>query len=191
VVSVGSVGNERQITNVAAGQLTSTSTDAVNGSQLFASNRAIEKIDGQVNQIDARVTLLDRTVLKYDINGDGTVNYNSVTLGGDNGSKGPVALKNVAAGRAPSDLANFGQLGAMDKTTSSGIAAALATAAMPQALDANKTMVAAALGVYNNQVAVSVGASTVSDNERMTLKAAISAGSNKNVGVNFSVGIHY
>jgi autotransporter adhesin len=36
VVSVGSVGNERQITNVAAGRITSTSTDAVNGSQIYS-----------------------------------------------------------------------------------------------------------------------------------------------------------
>ncbi|MEX3901787.1 hemagglutinin, partial [Paraburkholderia sp. BR10954] len=35
-VSVGSVGNERTITNVAAGRLSGTSTDAVNGSQLYA-----------------------------------------------------------------------------------------------------------------------------------------------------------
>ncbi|MFC0696041.1 adhesin, partial [Paraburkholderia humisilvae] len=40
VVSVGSTGNERQITNVAAGQVLGTSTDAVNGSQLYATNAA-------------------------------------------------------------------------------------------------------------------------------------------------------
>ena len=35
-VSVGTAGNERQIQNVAAGQISATSTDAINGSQLFA-----------------------------------------------------------------------------------------------------------------------------------------------------------
>ncbi|WP_219097695.1 S-layer family protein [Pseudomonas sp. UMAB-40] len=44
VLSVGSVGNERQITNVAAGQVTSTSTDAINGSQLFATNTAVDAV---------------------------------------------------------------------------------------------------------------------------------------------------
>ena len=34
--SVGSAGKERQIQNVAAGRVTATSTDAINGSQLFA-----------------------------------------------------------------------------------------------------------------------------------------------------------
>jgi len=44
VVSVGSAGAERQIQNVAAGQLSASSTDAVNGSQLYATNQAIEAI---------------------------------------------------------------------------------------------------------------------------------------------------
>jgi autotransporter adhesin len=47
VVSVGTPGNERQITNVAAGRLSATSTDAVNGSQLYATNQAIDAV-GQV-----------------------------------------------------------------------------------------------------------------------------------------------
>ncbi|MFP3710562.1 hypothetical protein SB783_42035, partial [Paraburkholderia sp. SIMBA_009] len=41
VVSVGAPGAERQITNLAAGQVSATSTDAINGSQLFATNTAI------------------------------------------------------------------------------------------------------------------------------------------------------
>ena len=44
VVSVGSFGSERQITNVAAGQVTSLSTDAINGSQLFATDSAIDAL---------------------------------------------------------------------------------------------------------------------------------------------------
>jgi autotransporter adhesin len=41
VVSVGAVGSERQIINVAAGRVLATSTDAVNGSQLYATNMAL------------------------------------------------------------------------------------------------------------------------------------------------------
>src|SRR5699024_1362582 len=44
VVSVGSAGNERQIQNVAPGVLSSSSTDAVNGSQLYATNQAIDNV---------------------------------------------------------------------------------------------------------------------------------------------------
>ncbi|HVX03683.1 MAG TPA: YadA-like family protein, partial [Rhodanobacteraceae bacterium] len=52
VVSVGSPGNERQITNVAAGRVSATSTDAVNGSQLYATNQAIGGIQQQINNIN-------------------------------------------------------------------------------------------------------------------------------------------
>ena len=44
VISVGSVGKERQIQNVAAGQITGKSTDAINGSQLYASNEIITSL---------------------------------------------------------------------------------------------------------------------------------------------------
>ena len=40
-ISVGSAGNERTITNVAAGQVSAAPTDAINGSQLYATNQAI------------------------------------------------------------------------------------------------------------------------------------------------------
>ncbi|WP_201547842.1 YadA-like family protein [Psychrobacter namhaensis] len=50
VMSVGSVGNERQIINVAAGAVNATSTDAVNGSQLHATNEAVESNTTTINK---------------------------------------------------------------------------------------------------------------------------------------------
>ncbi|RYF52799.1 MAG: hypothetical protein EOO27_27730, partial [Comamonadaceae bacterium] len=47
-LSVGAPGSERQIKNVAAGVLSTTSTDAVNGSQLFATNEALGGVQGTV-----------------------------------------------------------------------------------------------------------------------------------------------
>ncbi len=41
VVSIGAVGTERQLINVAAGEISATSTDAVNGSQLYATNTVL------------------------------------------------------------------------------------------------------------------------------------------------------
>ncbi|WP_416359774.1 ESPR-type extended signal peptide-containing protein [Acinetobacter colistiniresistens] len=41
VVSVGSAGNERQVTNVAAGRVSESSTDAINGSQLYSTQTAL------------------------------------------------------------------------------------------------------------------------------------------------------
>nr|WP_283774883.1 YadA-like family protein [Histophilus somni] len=45
VVSVGSKDNERRIQNVAAGLLSHQSTDAVNGSQLHATNQRLEEVN--------------------------------------------------------------------------------------------------------------------------------------------------
>ncbi|WP_080491925.1 YadA family autotransporter adhesin [Burkholderia ubonensis] len=42
VVSLGTIGAERQLTNVAAGTISAASTDAVNGSELYAAYRAID-----------------------------------------------------------------------------------------------------------------------------------------------------
>ena len=42
-VSVGKAGEERTITNVAAGRISDTSTDAINGSQLYAVNTEVNK----------------------------------------------------------------------------------------------------------------------------------------------------
>jgi autotransporter adhesin len=50
-VSVGSSGNERTVINVAAGRVSATSTDAVNGSQLFATNQAVENLNTEVNNL--------------------------------------------------------------------------------------------------------------------------------------------
>ena len=48
-VSVGRVGEERTITNVAAGRISATSTDAINGSQLHATNTALDEVAGVAN----------------------------------------------------------------------------------------------------------------------------------------------
>ncbi len=44
VLSIASEGNERQVQNVAAGRVTNTSTDAINGSQLYAVVEALNAI---------------------------------------------------------------------------------------------------------------------------------------------------
>ncbi|MGM8886887.1 ESPR-type extended signal peptide-containing protein, partial [Psychrobacter sp. 1U2] len=47
-LSVGAVGAERQIKNVAGGAISANSTDGVNGSQLFATNASIEDLSNTV-----------------------------------------------------------------------------------------------------------------------------------------------
>ena len=50
-VSVGSAGKERQIQNVAAGVISATSTDAINGSQLHATNNYLSNLAGGVKNV--------------------------------------------------------------------------------------------------------------------------------------------
>ena len=50
-VSVGSKGKERQIQNVAAGVISATSTDAINGSQLYATNKYLTNFAGGVKNV--------------------------------------------------------------------------------------------------------------------------------------------
>ncbi|XHO07764.1 hypothetical protein ACEQUB_p01011 (plasmid) [Ralstonia syzygii] len=94
-VSVGSVGKERQITNVAAG---TADTDAVNVAQLKAAG--IINGNGKAN---AAVT--------YGTKADGSTDYGNVTLGGGNASAG-TAIHNVAAGTADTDAVNVRQMNA-------------------------------------------------------------------------------
>jgi autotransporter adhesin len=108
-VSVGSVGNERTITNVAAGRIGADSTDAVNGSQLYATNQAIEAISGIAGNVND-------LAVKYDWkdNGDGIatpdeIDYGTITLAGPKGT----TIDNVAPGFLdPSSMqaVNGGQL---------------------------------------------------------------------------------
>jgi autotransporter adhesin len=87
----------KAITGVAAGSVTDTSTEAINGSQLFATNKAIEdlgSVAGNANDL----------AVKYgwsDTNGDGIatsdeIDYGTVTLAGANGAG--TRIDNVAPG---------------------------------------------------------------------------------------------
>jgi trimeric autotransporter adhesin len=103
VVSVGSAGAERQITNVAAGGLSASSTDAVNGSQLYATNQAVEAIAGVTDN-----------VVTYDAGSNNAV----VTLKGARGTR----LMNLADGEvsaSSTDAVTGAQLYNIDGTVTS------------------------------------------------------------------------
>lgn len=50
-VSIGSKGSERQIKNVAAGKVSNDSTDAINGSQLYVTNKILENVGESVKNV--------------------------------------------------------------------------------------------------------------------------------------------
>nr|WP_246089011.1 YadA-like family protein [Paraburkholderia guartelaensis] len=109
-VSVGSARNERTITNVAAGQLTASSTDAVNGSELFATNQQVTQNATDISNLQGNVTTINGQLadaVMYDSSA-----HDSVTLGGVDATT-PVALHNVAAGEVSAtsfDAVNGSQL---------------------------------------------------------------------------------
>ncbi|WP_272900292.1 YadA-like family protein [Pseudomonas sp. ADAK2] len=105
VLSVGSAGNERQITNVAAGQVSATSTDAVNGSQLFSTNTAVNGLGTQVDSL-----LNNGTGIKY-FHSNSTL-ADSTATGVDSVAIGPVSIaagaNSFAAGSGSNATADGG-----------------------------------------------------------------------------------
>ncbi|WP_208630858.1 YadA family autotransporter adhesin, partial [Ralstonia insidiosa] len=93
VVDFTGTAGARKLTGVANG---TNDHDAVNVSQLKQSGL----VDNNGNALAA---------VTYDVNADGTTNYGSVTLGGQNAA-GPVQLHNVADGTAETDAVNLRQL---------------------------------------------------------------------------------
>ncbi|MGU7784248.1 YadA family autotransporter adhesin [Burkholderia sp. PU8-34] len=90
-------GSAQKITNVAAGDVSATSTDAINGAQL-------KNVQDQINTQIGGAT---KNAVVYDTDANGN-RQNSVTLAG--GAAGPVKLSNVADGVANNDAVNVGQL---------------------------------------------------------------------------------
>ncbi|MET3474310.1 ESPR-type extended signal peptide-containing protein [Variovorax atrisoli] len=182
-VSMGSAGNERQITNVAGG---TQATDAVNVRQLQA---------------------VQRSAVRYDTNVDGTVNYNSVTMG-NGASTGPVTVHNVAPGVSPTDAVNVQQLNqanaanaayadarvnqmgkAIDdigKKAYAGVAAAMAMESAPYV--PGKLTYAAGMGYYEQQAAMGVSLRKTADNGRWSVTGGASATSRGTVALRVGIG---
>ncbi|WP_457812271.1 YadA-like family protein [Sinorhizobium meliloti] len=103
-----------KITNVAAGDLNANSTDAVNGSQLYATNVKVDRLDTEVKEIDSRVTYIEsfqgdlENAAVYDTDAAGK-RLNTLTLEGGDPNK-PVLIANVATGVKATDAVNVGQL---------------------------------------------------------------------------------
>lgn len=168
-VSVGSAGNERQITNVAGG---TQATDAVNVRQLQA---------------------VQQSAVRYDTNVDGSVNYNSVTMG-NGSSTGAVTVHNVAPGVAPTDAVNVQQLNqssaanmaytdarvnalgsdirAVARNAYAGTAAAMAVQ-MPGSYVPGKTVMRVGYGTFKGESAVGVSFRRTAENNGWSLTGGV------------------
>ncbi|HKT95705.1 MAG TPA: ESPR-type extended signal peptide-containing protein [Paraburkholderia sp.] len=111
-VTLGGAGTSAPVAlhNVANGALSASSTDAVNGAQLYATNANISNLSGDVTNIQGDITNINGKLadaVLYDSSA-----HDSVTLGGANASA-PVALHNVANGAlsaSSTDAVNGSQL---------------------------------------------------------------------------------
>ncbi|MGM8870766.1 ESPR-type extended signal peptide-containing protein, partial [Psychrobacter sp. 2Y5] len=118
-VSVGSAGRERQIKSVAAGNITSTSTDAINGSQLFSVARTLSDAQPVVYTDTNGNRVYKQANGNFTTNPDGTgttvANNNVQTsiLAANGTTNTPTKLTNVAAGAinaSSTDAVNGSQL---------------------------------------------------------------------------------
>ncbi|MCA7921086.1 YadA-like family protein [Burkholderia cenocepacia] len=133
-VNFAGTAGDRVLTGVGAGAVSATSNDAINGAQLHGTAQSVADVIGGGTTVDADGKLADTSIevngnkyktvaeavqaaaqygatdslaVRYDLNGDGTPNYGSVTLGGSGAA--PVRLTNVADGASKYDAVNFGQ----------------------------------------------------------------------------------
>ena len=58
ITKTGIDGGNQKVTGVAAGDISATSTDAVNGSQLFATNQQVSKLGNRINKVGAGAAAL-------------------------------------------------------------------------------------------------------------------------------------
>ncbi|WP_292045920.1 MULTISPECIES: YadA-like family protein [unclassified Brevundimonas] len=191
------------LNNVAAGAITATSTEAVNGSQLFQTNQAV--VTAQTTADNALA--LGQNSLQYADQGQ-----TRVVLGRSNGPA--VTVSNVAAGVADTDAVNVLQLREsmneaiqqsntytdmrlaavnynvqeVRKLAFAGTAGALAAAGMPQIAERGKSMFAVGYGTYEGQSAMAMGYSRALGDGSMVFRAGATFDTQNHVGANAGIG---
>ncbi|RQR53970.1 adhesin [Burkholderia sp. Bp9140] len=169
-ITLGGAGGTR-ITNVKAGTLGSTSTDAVNGSQLYATNQQVSKNTTDIANLQDNVTNIANgkagLVQQQDPNGTITVGKDSGGTRVDfSGTVGDRVLTGVAAGVNANDAVNMAQFNDALKT------AAANDKVRAAATDANSTWIARAdagsigsTATATGKNAVAVGQGSVADRD--------------------------
>ncbi|MGN7980052.1 YadA-like family protein [Burkholderia sp. 22313] len=169
-ITLGGAGGTR-ITNVKAGTLGATSTDAVNGSQLYATNQQVSKNTTDISNLQGNVTNIANgkagLVQQQDPNGAITVGKDSGgTRVNFSGTAGDRVLSGVAAGVNANDAVNMAQFNDALRT------AATNDKIRTAATDANATWIARAdagaigtTATATGKNAVAVGAGSVADRD--------------------------
>ncbi|MFP3798167.1 YadA-like family protein [Paraburkholderia sp. SIMBA_027] len=176
VVSVGAAGAERQVSNVAAGRVTSTSTDAVNGSQLYATNTQVTANTTSISNVQGAVTTLQGTQGTDAVNvsqlNDAVVNAQSYTT------------QAVAQGVQQANAYTNQQIGQVRREMNSlGAAAMAASSLIPNARAEGNFQMAVAAGTYGGESALALGANWyVSDRLLLNAHVARSTGAGGSTG---------
>lgn len=210
-----------QVTNVSAGTLSATSTDAVNGSQLFATNQNVQQNTDDIQTINNNLAGSTIVAVQYSnpdnptASNGGTIT-NDVTLIGRDASA-PVALHNVADATAATDAVNLRQMEAgltgvltdsMNYTDMrvaqigfdlaelrddafSGTASAMAMASIPQALEPGRMMVGGGVGYYRGEASFGFGLSSAFADGKAVLKVSGTMGANGKGGVAAGAGFSF
>lgn len=226
VVSVGNVKQDgtmetRRIQNVAPGLISDKSTDAINGSQLYAVmdsgwNLKAEEVDGTSGKVtkgkaDTTKVSIGKTVKvragnnveiahnkdeSIDISTSMAPTFNSLNVNpGGTVNMGGNRVQNVGNAVEAGDAVNYGQfkaeVGKLDSRLQAGIAGAVASGTLVQAFNPNESLVAVGAGTYRGKSAVALGYSRVSDNGKIIIKVTGSTNTYGDVTGGASVGYKF
>ncbi|EIF29679.1 hemagglutinin-like protein, partial [Burkholderia sp. Ch1-1] len=121
VVTLGGASGTK-ITNLKAGDLGATSTDAVNGSQLYATNQNVANVTGTVNNIAGDVTNISNVVNNITNGGDGIKYFHANSTLADSSATGTDAV--AIGGNAQATTANSVALGSNSVANSTSLTTA-------------------------------------------------------------------
>ncbi|KVD85177.1 hemagglutinin family protein [Burkholderia sp. ABCPW 14] len=216
-VTFNAGGTPASLHNVAAGALTATSTDTVNGSQLYATNQAVSQTQGVANSAMATATTANTTVNNVVAGHAGLVQTDgtTITVGKSDaathvdisGADGARTLTGLAPGVAANDAATVGQVwtnnqrvldqanaytdrqfSVFDRRLDAlGAAAMAATSLIPNARAEGKFQLAAAAGTYGGATALAVGANYWVS-KQVLLNAHLSQGVGDGARIGASIG---
>jgi autotransporter adhesin len=190
-VSIGSKGFERQLQNVAAGNVTQTSTDAVNGSQLYAVASQVSTNVKVNNEQDVRIAANSERIT----NVYHTVQQYSGWMETQESEIYSLKLRDRDLRNKITELnklieGNFdairNDINKNRRDSNAGIAGAIAIGTMMQPYEAGQSAITVGAGSFKNEAAIAIGASHITENGKWGFKGGVSADTRKNIGVGLS-----